>query len=138
MAGFVGRSGQVYATELSPERRRQIDARITRASARNVQAVLAADRATGLPDGCCEAIYMRGVFHHVGDRPAFAAQVTRALRPGGRVAVIDFAPGTLWFHGSDHGVHADEVSKSFEAAGLPLRERIDDWGGGMFLLVFER
>ena len=25
-----------------------------------------------------------------------------------------------------------------EAAGLRLRERVDDWGGGMFLLVFER
>jgi hypothetical protein len=54
------------------------------------------------------------------------------------VAVIDFAPGSLWFHGSDHGVHAESVVAAFEGAGLRLRRRDDRWGGGMFLLVFER
>lgn len=138
LAGYVGGSGQIYATELSPDRRREIATRIARASVRNVQVIAAADEATGLSDDCCDAIYMRAVFHHIADRVAFATRVTRALRPGGRVAAIDFPPGTLWFHGTDHGVHADEVSKSFQAAGLQLRQRIDDWGGGMFLLVFER
>ena len=47
------------------------------------------------------------------------------MRPGGRVAVIDFAPGTLWFHGADHGVRPDDVVRAFQAAGLRLRERVD-------------
>lgn len=92
---------------------------------------------TWLPSRCCDAIYMRAVFHHVADRSRFAADVTHALRPGGRVGVIDFAPGTLWFHGPDHGVEPHAVLRAFQAAGLRLRERVDEWGGGMFLLVFE-
>jgi hypothetical protein len=80
---------------------------------------------------------MRAVFHHIADQPRFAKEVVRALGAGGRVGIIDFAPGTLWFHGADHGVQPAAVVRAFEAAGLRLHERADDWGGGMFLLVFE-
>jgi ubiquinone/menaquinone biosynthesis C-methylase UbiE len=137
MAELTG-SGQVYATELSAARRTDIERRMTRASAGNVRMVAASPGQTGLSDRCCDAVYMRAVFHHVDDKHAFAASVARAVRPGGRVAVIDFPPGTLWFHGADHGVPSDAVVNAFTAAGLQLRQQLDDWGGGMFLLVFER
>ena len=51
--------------------------------------------------------------------PALAADVARALRPQGRVAVIDFAPGMLWFHAADHGVRPNAVVGAFQAAGEP-------------------
>jgi len=138
MASFVGSTGQVHATEVVPERRAAIERRVSRASLGNVHAVAAGEASTQLPVSCCDAVYLRAVFHHIADRSMFAADVARALRPGGRVGVLDFAPGTLWFHGADHGVQPDSVLHAFEAAGLRLRERIDDWGGGMFLFVFER
>jgi ubiquinone/menaquinone biosynthesis C-methylase UbiE len=138
LAEVVGNGGQVYATELSAARRSEIERRIKHTSASNVRVVAASLDDTGLPDGCCDAVYMRAVFHHIDDENAFAASVARTLRPGGRVAVIDFPPGTLWFHGADHGVQSHAVVNAFTAAGLRLRQRLDDWGGGMFLLVFER
>ena len=138
MASFVGSSGEVYATELLPERRAAIERRVSSASVRNVHTVAATDLETRLPESCGDAVYLRAVFHHIADRPQFATSVVRALRPGGRVGVIDFAPGTLWFHGADHGVQPASVVSAFRAAGLRLRERVDDWGGGMFLMVFER
>jgi SAM-dependent methyltransferase len=136
MASLVGSAGQVFATELDPKQRAAIDRRISRGSRRNVRTVAGAEAETGLPESCCDAIYMRAVFHHVVDGPQFAASVVRALRPGGRVGVIDFAPGTLWFHGADHGVRPASVVSAFQAAGLKVRDRVDDWGGGMFLIVF--
>jgi ubiquinone/menaquinone biosynthesis C-methylase UbiE len=138
MASIVGSAGQVFASELDPERLAAIDRRISRSSVQNVYAVAATETETRLPTGCCDVVYMRAVFHHIGDRSQFVGDVLRALGPGGRVGVIDFAPGTLWFHGADHGVQPDEVVRAFQAAGLRVRERIDDWGGGMFLIVFER
>jgi ubiquinone/menaquinone biosynthesis C-methylase UbiE len=138
MATYVGSDGRVFATELDPQRRAAIERRVSRAGLRNVQVVAAGRVETGLPTGCCHAIYMRAVFHHIADRATFAAKVARALRPGGRVGVIDFAPGTLWFHGADHGVEADLVVRVFQAAGFRLSERLDHWGGRMFLLVLER
>ncbi len=138
IAARVGETGRVYATELSAERRAAIEERVTSAAKDNVHVMAAQETNTGLPDQCCDAVYLRAVLHHITDRQAFATSLTRTLRPGGRVGIIDFAPGTLWFHGADHGVRADTVVSVFRSAGLRLRDRDDDWGGGMFLLVFER
>jgi ubiquinone/menaquinone biosynthesis C-methylase UbiE len=137
MAGLVGSSGVVYATELAPNRLAEIEDRVGNANLSNVRPTAAEGIETGLPERCCDAAYMRAVFHHVSDRSRFAVNLSQALRPGGRLAVIDFAPGTLWFHGANHGVSPDSVQRAFESAGLRLVTRDDHWGGGMFLLVFE-
>jgi len=138
MASLVGEGGRVYATELSADRRAAIAGRVGAAGAVNVQVVAAAENTTGLPPSCCDAAYLRTVFHHIGDRVAFAAALAEAVRPGGRAGVIDFAPGTLWLHGADHGVTPDDVEAAFLSAGWRLTARADAWGGGMFLRVFER
>ena len=138
MAALVGSTGRVYATELEAEQRLAIQRRVSRDALSNVQIVAAEVTQTGLPDACCEAVYMRAVFHHISDRSRFAADLSDALRHGGRVGVIDFAPRTLWFHGSDHGVQPEAITSAFQASGFRLLTRVDDWGGGMFLLVFER
>jgi ubiquinone/menaquinone biosynthesis C-methylase UbiE len=137
MAPVVSSTGQVFATELDPKRRGAIERRISGDSVPNVRTVAASETETGLPDSCCDAIYMRAVFHHVADGPTFAASIVRALRPVGRVAVIDFPPGSLWFHGAEHGVQPASIVTAFQTAGLKVREQVDDWGGGMYLIVFE-
>ena len=138
VAAVVGERGLVYATELSSGRRDQLARRVAAAGLDNVRVVAAGAVDTGLPARCCDAVYLRTVFHHVSDQTAFAAAVGDAVRPGGRIAVIDFAPGTLWFHGADHGVTPGRIRAAFAHAGWRLRQQVDDWGGGMFLVVFER
>jgi ubiquinone/menaquinone biosynthesis C-methylase UbiE len=137
MARVVGAGGVVYASDISAERQQDIAARATRERLAQVRVVNGLVDATNLPEQCCDAIYMRAVFHHIQDPPAFARSIAAALRRGGRVAIIDFPPGGLWFHG-DHGVTAQTVTDAFQGAGMSLKQRIDDWGGGMFLLLFER
>jgi hypothetical protein len=77
------------------------------------------------------------VFHHIEDPAAFVRDAVRAVRPGGRIAVSDFAPGALWFHGGDHGVRPESVTAAFEDAGCTLRTREDHWGGITFFLLFD-
>ena len=137
VAKLLGTRGEVLATELDPNRRRAIADTAVRAQAANVRVVEAAADATNLPDHCCRAIYMRTMLHHVSDRGAFARDVVRSVAVGGRIAVIDFAPGHLWFHGGDHGVAPEAVVAAFSEAGCTLRLRDDHWGGPAFLLVFE-
>ena len=138
MADLVGGSGLVYATELSTDHGDAIERRARRANVSQVKVVAGAETRTRLAESCCDAIYMRAVFHHIADKMVFAADVASRLRPGGRLAVIDFPPGALWFHGRDHGVDAATATTAFQAAGLRLIARDDHWGGGMFLLVFAR
>jgi ubiquinone/menaquinone biosynthesis C-methylase UbiE len=137
MARVVGANGLVYASDISAERQQDIAARASREHFAHVRVVKGLVDATNLPEECCDAIYMRAVFHHIQDRRAFARSIAAGLRPGGRVAIIDFPPGGLWFHGGDHGVTAEAVLAAFREAGMTLTNRIDNWGGGMFLLLFE-
>ena len=138
MAQVVGHDGVVYATELSAEQRAAIAQRVVEANTPQIRIVKAGSAATHLPADCCEAVYLRAVFHHVADRGAFAREVRKAVRPGGRVAIIDFPPGALWFHGNDHGITPEHVQRAFEEAGLSVVRHLEEWGGGMFLLLFER
>lgn len=135
MAERVGVEGLVYATDIDPDRTREIEARVSRASLSNVRAVQGASTSTNLPAGCCDAVYMRMMFHHVDDRPAFARAVAQAVRPGGRVAVIDFPPGALCFE-PRHGISPEAVVSAFEGAGCRLQQQDDAWGGASFLRLF--
>ena len=132
MATIVGGRGEVLATDLDAGRRRAIVDRAARAHAANVRVIEGAPDRTNLSDHCCDAIYMRTMFHHVTDPAAFARDVVRSVKPGGRIAVIDFAPGRLWFHGRDHGVTPETITSAFTAAGCTLRLRDDHWGGPTF------
>jgi ubiquinone/menaquinone biosynthesis C-methylase UbiE len=132
----VGPSGEVVATELKTDRQASLT-RLAKDEASNLVVVAGAEHGTNLTDGCCDAIVMRTMFHHVSDRRAFARDVVRSLKAGGRVAVIDFAPGDLWFHGHDHGVAPEDVEEVFTSAGCIVRDRIDRWGGPTFLRTFQ-
>ena len=48
--------------------------------------------ATNLPPACCDAIFMRDVYHHITEPEAFNKSLAASLKPGGRLAVIDFPP----------------------------------------------
>jgi ubiquinone/menaquinone biosynthesis C-methylase UbiE len=138
MARFVGANGTVYATDISSESRTDIAERSSREQLPQVQVVAGAADGTNLPERCCDAIYLRAVFHHIKNQRAFARAIGAGVQPGGRVAIIDFPPGALWFHGEDHGVTAETIIAAFESAGMTLTQRIENWGGGMFLLRFEQ
>jgi SAM-dependent methyltransferase len=137
MARHVGPGGAVFATELDPGLRQSIRSLAERNEA-PVMVVEAAPGGTALPDACCQAIYLRNVFHHIEDQASYARDVVRTIAPGGTVVIIDLAPGALWHLGPNHGVRPEKVIEAFVSAGLTLDRRIDDWGGGMFALAFRR
>jgi len=122
-------------------------ARISAASIRSESAQLAILLGV-LEDNCCDAILMRGVYHHVTRPVETNASLYHALPPGGRLAVVDFPPG--WFlstffrvkgvpaNRGGHGVPPDVVIAELEMAGFSLARRIDKWDGRLYCLVFQK
>jgi ubiquinone/menaquinone biosynthesis C-methylase UbiE len=135
LARHVGPQGAAYATERTPDQRQRIAARAASAPV-PVTVVEAGDQTTNLPDACCDAIAMRMVMHHIADPAAFARDLRRSVRSGGRVAIIDFAPGALPHLTDDHGIEAGRLVEAFHSAGFTATARSDGWGGRTFLLVF--
>ncbi len=80
VARALGPRSRVFTTELQGELaalRRHV------ADAPNVTAVEALADATNLPEGCCEAVYMRRVFHHFRRPERNAATSTGPFAPAG-------------------------------------------------------
>lgn len=143
IATRVGSGGHVFATELDEQRISVLQRRVSRVGLGNATVLRAGVRETGLADGCCEVIYMRAVAHHLEDGAALFGDVRRALRPGGRFAVIDFAPDGPWrwhflFHDGPHGVTLAQVRAFGKAAGLTCIQQVPGWSGGFHLTVFQR
>ena len=146
LARRVGERGRIYSTEISDENREAIRRRVQQAGLRNVVVVEAATDATNLPDRCCDVLLLRNVYHHIRNPEVFAASVARTVRADGRLALIDFEPGALWFHAgrpddaaerrAGHGVDRRHVEKEMASAGFTLEREIPEWNGPMWLMLF--
>jgi SAM-dependent methyltransferase len=139
--------GQVYASELDAERLADIRRAAADAGLSNVTVIAGAVSRTNLPDACCEAIFLRLVYHHLTDPEAINADLFRALRPGGRLVIIDFEPGGLlnWIsrpetaarHGG-HGTPKDTVRWEVTRAGFQWRRGPEAWRGRTYAVLFRR
>jgi ubiquinone/menaquinone biosynthesis C-methylase UbiE len=148
LARLVGPTGHVFATEIDSERRSQIRSAAAGAGLQHLSVVEAREADTGLERGCCDAILMRDVYHHVTRPVETNASLREALRPGGRFAVVDFPPGwflSTFFRVKDvpanrrgHGVPPEVVIAELETAGFRLERRIDKWDSRSFCLLFQK
>ena len=82
--------GHVIATDLEPDMVRYLGERAQRAQLANVRAVLATADDPRLEAATLDRILVVDVWHHIADRPHYAAGLARALRPGGQIAIVDF------------------------------------------------
>lgn len=90
LARAVGPRGRVYAVDPEPRMLEALVARLARAGARNVTPVLGRDDDPLLPPASCDLVLAVNTYHHVPDGPVFLRRLTRLLRPGGRLANVDF------------------------------------------------
>ena len=136
-AARVGPSGHVYATELNPARLDQIRASVAEAGLTNVTVLDAGESSSNLPPGCCDAVYMRRVYHHLSDPAAITGDLGLALRPGGRLVIIEFGASGLFGRLTGMGIDQEELVRQVTAAGF-TRVTTDDWpGSGHYVAVFE-
>jgi ubiquinone/menaquinone biosynthesis C-methylase UbiE len=141
----VGADGRLYATDTSADRLADIRKVIASASLTNVTVLQGAAADTNLPAACCDAIFMRLVYHHFGDPPAMNASLLRSLKPGGRLAVLEFrpdsgvsaAPGKRG-DGKSHGVMPATVVDELAAAGFANVQEVPWPSSPTFAVTAER
>jgi len=129
VAAAVGRSGRVLSNELNSDRVKTIAAAAAGAGFTNVTPVQGAESETKFPDQCCDAIFMRDVYHHFSDPPTMNASILKSLRPGGNLAIIDFTPPPTpgsenppGHRGEDnhHGITVATLARELKAAGFEI------------------
>jgi len=127
IAQTVGESGRVFTNDLNKDRVKKLQTEAEKAGAANVTVVEGRETETNFPDQCCDAIFMRNVYHHFGDPPAMNASLLKSLKPGGRLAILDFTPPpggeTVPGHRGDdnhHGITPPTLEKELKAAGFEI------------------
>jgi ubiquinone/menaquinone biosynthesis C-methylase UbiE len=141
LARQVGGKGRVFSTDIDAERVQRLRETVLAAKLDHVTVVQGHGSETGLPPGCCDAIVLRRVYHHLTDPPGINASLLRALKPGGVLAVIDFPPPFFASRGS-LGVPAEDVTREVARSGFELLRVMDDWPGrgplGSYCALFRK
>ena len=90
LAHAVGERGRVYAVDVSPDMVRHLNRRVRDAGIANVVSVLAPEDDPLLREGSVDLVFICNVWHHIEDQEGYLQHLQRALRPGGRLVMIDF------------------------------------------------
>ncbi len=124
-AKIVGASGRIYSSELGEERVKTLRRKVADSGLQQITVVDGSVDRTNFPDATCDGVFMRNVYHHFADPPTMNASILTALKPGGRLAIVDFSPPkeeapTPAERGKDgmHGVKAETVAKEGAGAGF--------------------
>ncbi|HLR31280.1 MAG TPA: methyltransferase domain-containing protein [Fodinibius sp.] len=144
IAGHIGREGVMYSSELGADSVQYLRQVVASAPVSNVTVVEGHPERTNFPEGCCDALFMRRVYHHFKDPASMNNSIWEALKPGGRLAVIDFAPHggessapTERAAGGGHGVTSETVVKELSQAGF-IRVNSDQRSGRDVYVVMKK
>lgn len=81
--------GRVYGVDTEPDMVKYLAERVKREGLGNVTAIAGAPDDPRLPEKV-DLIVMVDVFHHIADRARYLKKLQASLKPGGRIAIIDF------------------------------------------------
>jgi ubiquinone/menaquinone biosynthesis C-methylase UbiE len=139
----VGPSGKVFATEIDASKLAELRAEVKKRNLQNVLILESKEADTNLPPECCDVIFLRHVYHHLTKPAEFDSALVRSLKPGGRLAILDFPPrkgldpveGVPANRGG-HGIPQNLVVEELTAAGLQLEKTVNDWPENSYCVLF--
>jgi ubiquinone/menaquinone biosynthesis C-methylase UbiE len=126
--------GTVYAVDIDQELLNHVEMEATEQGMVNVKPILGGGSDPLLPVDV-DLVLMNDVLHHIEDRAGYLATLALYLKPGGRIAIIDFQSGQ-GPHKDDPTmmVTEDQATKWLEPAGLKPVEHINLYSDRWFVV----
>ena len=122
MARLVAPTGTVYAVDIQPEMLEILQGYIEEEGVTGVVPVLSEFDDPKLPEGEIDWILLVDVYHEFGDHEAMLAKMRQALKPDGRVALLEYRveDGTGDHIKGDHRMSVRQVLNEWGPAGFDL------------------
>lgn len=89
-AEAVGKEGHVYSVDIAKRFLEYIDATSRKLGQKNVKTILCTADSTQLPENSIDVAFICDTYHHFEFPAKTMASLRRALKPGGRLILIDF------------------------------------------------
>ena len=115
------RKGRVYAVDLEPDMVKHLARRAKDEHLANLVAVQASAEDARLP-ARVDLMLLVDVYHHIDAREAYFRKLRGALKPGGRVAIIDFRSDSPEGPPKEARLSPERVKQEMKAAGYALAE----------------
>jgi ubiquinone/menaquinone biosynthesis C-methylase UbiE len=120
----VTERGKVYAVDVEPEMLKYVEESLIRLHIPyTAEFILARPESPKLPTGGVDLIFVCNVYHHLENRPTYFENTRSALKPGGRIAIVDFyhdeRSGDVGFS-KEHLVPRETVLDEMAKAGYRL------------------
>ena len=127
--------GRVYGVDTEPDMVKYLSERAKREGLKNLTAVAGAPGDPRLPEKA-DLVILVDVYHHVENREQYFRQLQKSLKPGGRVAVIDFRLDSPEGPPKRARIAPDRVKAEMERAGYSLAQE-HAFLPNQFFLVFQ-
>jgi ubiquinone/menaquinone biosynthesis C-methylase UbiE/intracellular sulfur oxidation DsrE/DsrF family protein len=137
----VGPDGQVYAVDIAPKFLEHVQATSRKAGLKNVTPVLCNPDSVDLPANSVDLAFVCDTYHHFEFPARTLASLHRALKPGGRLVVVDFVriPGKSSDWVLNHVRAGQEVvEKEIAAAGFEMAGEVKDLLTENYVVVFTK
>ena len=118
LAAAVGTSGRAVGLDIEPAMVEFMRKRIAEESWSNAEAREIEPDASDLEAGSLDRVLIVNTWHHIGAREDYSKTLRKALKPGGRVIIVDFTKETSHGPPPAHRLRADDVVAELEAGGL--------------------
>ncbi len=127
--------GRVYGVDTEPDMVKYLAERAKREKRSNIVAVAGAPDSPRLPEKA-DLILLVDVYHHIDQRERYFRNLRASLKPGGRIAVIDFRMESPDGPPRAARIEPQRVIDELKAAGYGLA-RQHDFLPNQYFLVFE-
>ena len=127
-AEAVGKNGRVFAIDTNPKFLEFIENSAKEKELNSIETVLTMEENPALPDKSIDLIFMRNVCHHLSNRVEYFKKLKSALKPEGRIAIIDYKAGggRFSFHRKfGHYVPKENLKAEMKEAGYQLEKDLD-------------
>jgi SAM-dependent methyltransferase len=125
----------VFAVDLEPKMVEHLTTRAHAEHLPNLRAVQATTQSPNLPEPV-DVVLVVDTYHHIGSRATYFAALRKSLRPGGRVAIVDFRKGTGGDGPPEHfRFLPEQITAEMAQAGYVL-ERAHDFLPRQLFLVY--
>lgn len=139
LSAVLGPTGTLLAIDTEPNLLSHLRARAEKEDLANVIPILASPDDPRLPPATVDLVLIVDTFHHLDDRLGYFRRLARSLKPGGRIAVIDWREGDLPLGPPpDHKLPRAQVVEEMNAAGYRLADEPDFLPYQYFLIFAPR
>lgn len=134
LSAAVGDTGRVLALDVDAELVAHMQQRLEGVA--NVEARRVAFDDPGLEPGSIDRILIVDVWHHLGDRIIYAKKLAAALKPAGRLVIVDYLVDAPTGPPAEMRVSAAAIVAELNAAGFDARE-VPETLPNQFIVVAE-